>query len=259
MISTIRISDPTKTPINWLPKVKFLSEPKDYEFTPGLNILWGKNGSGKSTLLRLIARLFHAEQGRVSTITQHSLEELFGHFSDKQDRLAGVAVSHDGQGIVFYDPSDKVGLIGGGAAFDDDFFTAGISSMMMKGSSGELTLNNLGSAMASIKDVKYVKPNYKIKKTQYSSDTRNKQIEDTERFFEKDIEPGKTTIIFDEPDRSIDIPSQQQMWNAFARFDKVQLIVATHSTFAANIPTANYIESSPGYLEQCRKAIKTLT
>lgn len=258
MISTVRISDPSKTPITWLPKVKFLSVARDYEFKPGLNILWGKNGSGKSTLLRLIAKLFHAEQGRISTVTQHSIDELFGRFSkDNKDRLGGVAVSHDGQGIVFYDPSDKVGLIGGGAAFDDDFFSAGISSMMTKGSSGELTLHNLGNAMAPVK-TEYLKPVYKISKSKHSSETWNKNIEATERFFEKDMEPGKTTIIFDEPDRSLDIPAQQQMWSAFPRFNKGQLIVATHSAFACNIKDANYIETSPGYLEQCRAAIKTL-
>jgi len=40
------------------------------------------------------------------------------------------------------------------------------------------------------------------------------------------------------------------------RFERLQLIVATHSPFAFRLSHANYIEMNPGYLRECKEALK---
>lgn len=71
-------------------------------------------------------------------------------------------------------------------------------------------------------------------------------------------ERGRRTILLDEPARSLDIPSQRQAWGLFAQQTRFQLIIATHNPFALWIKGAKYIDLKPGYLEECREAVKGL-
>lgn len=141
MIHKLVIKDPTKTPVKWLANVAAFKQPRTIEFTSGLNILWGRNGSGKTTLTKLLARLFHCEQGNHPTVTQESLDTLVGGgMGGKLPLEASLEVVHDGQGVRHFDPGHTVGLMGGGAAFDWDFGMEGIQNQLFKGSAGQTNM-----------------------------------------------------------------------------------------------------------------------
>ena len=71
------------------------------------------------------------------------------------------------------------------------------------------------------------------------------------------IAVGQQTIILDEPESSM----QVALWRRILvedpkRFERLQVILATHSPFAFSLPHANYIEMNPGYLRECKEALK---
>lgn len=259
MISKITINDPKDIAINWWATNKNLKDVKTITFGPDLNILWGVNGAGKSSLLKLIAKMFHAEQGRTSIITESSVSELFK--LGKKSIPKGAEFIHDGQGVVFFDTGHKVGLYENGGGFDWDFGKEGIEAVMRRCSAGELTTHELISLVMKMKGVKEIKPIYKIKKKFVNSFWKSR-IEQIEKFFTSSAdfaEKSKPTLMFDEPDRSVDIPHQRDVWRAMSIIAKdFQVIVASHSPFAVNMPGAKYIEITDGYLDKCRQVIKEL-
>lgn len=262
MIRSLTLVNPKKTPIKWLGNVEALKEPKTFEFKPGLNILWGPNGSGKSTILKLLARLFHCEQSGRSVVTQESVSELFSTIlfeQEKKDTLfKSIRVDHDGQGVWHFDPQRTVGLIGGGAGFDYDFFSEGVRSIVVKGSSGQITIDRLGGLMTQFLEGKRASPiEYRIKKDSVNDQWAHK-ISRIEKFLKGDGEKGKPTWLLDEPERSLDLPLQAKFWGGTIKNSTaVQLIVASHSPFALGNPDANYIEMTPGYLKASMEAMES--
>lgn len=257
MISKITINNPEHLPITWWSKAKCLKDIKDISFTPGLNILWGKNGSGKSSVLRLLAKMFHAEAGRYTFITSDSIRELTPFNASKrfsiQDLSKSITVEHDGQGIMYFDPEHRPGLIGGMAGFDYDFIGEGTSALFTKGSSGELGILNMEKLLIGMKDAKSVSIKWKEK---YLKEKPTEAAKFTMDFLNGNIPSGPPTFILDEPDRSVDIPNQLKLWTFMRTMaKKSQVIVASHSVFGATIPGANYIEFNPGYLKECRETI----
>jgi predicted ATPase len=77
------------------------------------------------------------------------------------------------------------------------------------------------------------------------------------RLIEPQCEKGKKTIILDEPETGLSLPLQYAFWNNVVpkAAKQYQLIIATHSPFAVNVESANYVEMSDGYLAQCRKIL----
>jgi predicted ATPase len=101
MIYKLNIKDSAKTPVQWLAKVDALKQRSVFEFKPGLNILWGCNGSGKTSLTKVLARLFHCEQGNHPLVTHESLQQLVGDGTLKTaDIQNGLQIVHDGQGFA---------------------------------------------------------------------------------------------------------------------------------------------------------------
>jgi len=271
MIHSFEIKDPAKSHIKYLDKVGSLSTPRTFTFKPGLNIIFGKNGAGKSTLLTMISDLLHCNQGGYSCVTQESIRSL-GRVFDKntiKDVLEAADIKHDGQCVRYINPRRKVGLVGDGAGFDDDFFTQGVSACMTKGSSGELTMNQINKLIFEVSETIVPEKEWKAGKIkeQEWNDKNKWQKSDYERqvlienYISGNSEKGQLTVIFDEIDLSLDIPLQLAVWRFIrALSTDHQVIVASHSLFSLNIPEANYIELNPElkYMEQCQKAVTCL-
>lgn len=251
MILELEIYDPERTPVEWWPKVEAFKGTSRFAFRrDGLTVLWGPNGSGKSTMLRMLARLTHCEQGGTPKVTQSSVNALVsvrGHWRD------GARIVHDGQPVHFFDPSVDVGVVGG--TFDDDFFREGVESVLIKrasaGQQGTAKMNRVLESAAKTESVQWT----------MQRDAVNDLWAGWLSRVAASLEPcteerGPRTILLDEPDRSLSIPRQVELWDVLARQTRFQIIVATHSVFALSIEGAEYVDIQAGYLAECRKAVE---
>jgi len=253
MIYKLKIKDPAQTPVKWLSSVEAFKAPREFEFKPGLNILWGRNGSGKTSLTKVLARLFHCEQGNHPIVTQESLHDLtwarsVGGTTSEIDLKKGLKITHDGQGVRHFDPGHAVGLMGGGAAFDWDFGMEGIANTMFKGSAGQTTMFRFDRLVNEIVAGEVPEVTWKFPRTNNNSVWADR-VKIATHFLEGNAEKGQPTVLLDEPERSYDLNAQVGVWRLLRAYsDQVQFIVASHSLFALKIPDAHYIELSPRYL-----------
>ena len=258
MIYKLDIRDPSKTPVKWLASIEALTKPRSFEFKPGLNVLWGRNGSGKTSLTKVIARLFHCEQGNQPLVTQESLSELVGGGFETIDLKKGLTITHDGQGLRHFDPGHAVGLMGGAAAFDWDFGMEGITNAMFKGSAGQTTMFRFDRLVNEIVAGEVPEVAWKFPRDK-NSGVWQERVKLAEHFLEGNAAKGQPTIFLDEPERSYDLNAQVGVWRFLRAYsDQVQFIVASHSLFALKIPDAHYIELSPRYLAGSEAVLEIL-
>ena len=252
MITRIDITDPTKTAVKWWNEVKLLKGKTTIDFKPGLNIIFGPNGSGKSTILTLLARMFHCHQGDVPLVTQTSLGDVCGGFGRNDPMQVGALPIHDGASVLHFDPTQTVGLFGG--SFDWDFGDMGLQNCMAKGSAGETTLRRMDKVLGMLAGLVPI-PTCGWKGEHYKATDTGKTVA---AFLAGNLEGasvGEPTFLLDEPDRSLAIPLQRALLTKLAEFAMpYQIILASHSPFALDLPGANYIELDPLYLRQCREA-----
>lgn len=259
MIHRLSIKDPTKTPVKWLAQVAAFKKPRTFVFTPGLNVLWGRNGAGKTSLTKLLARVFHCEQSGAPVVTEESLRILAGDsFNNELDVEAGLELEHDGQGVRHFDPGHAAGLIRNGAAFDWDFGGEGIQNLMFRGSAGQTTMFRSDQLTQEIVAAVVPEVAWKLRRAGLN-DLWAARFDLATKLLKKNGKKGPSTVLLDEPERSYDLNMQSGMWRMMRAYaDEVQFIVASHSLFALGIPEANYIELSPGYLQQSLAVVETL-
>lgn len=255
MIDRLTVVDRSRMPLSWWDKVPFCAASDGWDFGPDLTIVWGPNGSGKSTLILTLARLLHCDQGGVSKVTQTSVRALWKH----PTFLTGADVRSDGKGARYIKPDKLVGSVGG--QFDDDFFDEGFQNIGRKNvSSGQgtvLRLNDLpraGEPGAEPFDV------VDVVGSSVNDLWGAAKRETTRCLLDPRVPVGKTTLLLDEPDMHLDIPTQEKVWRGvFLRLlPAFQVIVATHSPWAVNVPGATYIETTDGYLAKCRESVARL-
>lgn len=260
MIYKLSIKNPAKTPVRWLEKIDELKQPRVFEFKPGLNILWGPNGAGKTSLIKVLARLFHCEQGNHPLVTEESLRELVGDGTlEASDIQKSLQVIHDGQSVRHFDPGIAVGLMGGMAAFDWDFGSEGLSNAMFKGSAGQTTMFRFDRIAEEIIAAEVPEVAWKFPRGRADKDTWGRCVALAAHFLQSNAPKGQPTILLDEPERSYDLPTQISIWRFLRAYaDKVQFIIASHSLFALKIPEAHYIKLSPKYLANSERALEIL-
>lgn len=252
MIGRLVIHAPDRAILPWWSKVPWLHGKSEIAFTPGINVLFGPNGSGKSAVLRTIARLTFCEQGGFSALTETSIRAYVR--IDKEALPDGIGIETDGQPVRYADPSQRVGVVGGG--FDNDFFDEGFHEAIARESAGQAVIRRLTRVIgppppSQIRDVVGKGVN----------DIWLKAKERALLNLEPRIPKGPATVLLDEPDRSMDLPLQEMFYReVLPRSLKrnIQVILATHNPFALLLPEANWIETQPGYLETCRSAVLRL-
>lgn len=230
-------------------KLDFFKNNTKVEFQPGLNILFAPNGTGKSTLLKMLAQVTASEQGGVSTLTSSWKNDVFG-FGEK-NKLEGINVIHDGQPTMYSNPRTAIGLVGGMAGFDDDFFDQGLAEVQNKQSTGLTTLGRMGKIIQTIAGDMAMPKEF---------DKRISLDTETIEMIRAKMPVGQQTIILDEPESGVGIQIQQKLYDMMekgAKDNNLQIIVATHSPFALACD-ANFIELQPGYLEMSRLYIQAL-
>jgi predicted ATPase len=232
---------------------------KTFKFRPGLNILIGNNGAGKSTILRAMGMTLAAIQGGVSTVTERYVQDTFNF---TENIMYPWTVMHDGQPILFVDPRETTGLASGGSAFDKDFLTQGISAVINRASTGEIAHARINLALSVIvgEEKMPAKIDWRLKKNDLNS-TWKKRLELIDEMLTGTIPKGPQTIIMDEPESYLGLPSQVSFWKRIIaeeadRFSNLQVIIASHSPFAFGIKHANYVEIKKGYISECENALK---
>ena len=207
-------------------------------FKPGINVIFGQNGTGKSTILSMLALSLAAKQGGISKVTHNWMNHSFKE---------GYEVSHDGQPALYCDTKTDVGLVGGMAGFDDDFFENGLMAAQRKASSGLTTLSRLEPIM----DV--------LLKDKPMPDT----IENNNGKIVGKIQKGQKTILIDEPESGLSYILQSRFMPKIiegAKRNNIQLIVASHSPFFLGYDDdeINLIEMEPNYIIETSLALLDL-
>ena len=245
--------------LHWAGKLPYFQANQEVQFKPGLNVLFGANGSGKSTLLRMLGLSLAAVQGGRSTITQDWLNSAMPYRAE----AIGFPwrIKHDGQPALFCDARDAVGLIGGGAAFDDDFFSEGVAAGMLRASAGQTTMSRLNRALGALTAAKEGKPDsfptevqWKVSRTHMAKAARDQ----LDAWLAPSCAAGPHTILLDEPESGFSLAWQSGLWrNILSKVDpeKFQVIVATHSPFALGIEGAHYIDLTPAYRTESEFAL----
>jgi energy-coupling factor transporter ATP-binding protein EcfA2 len=254
MIKSVKI-DPKGThfPCAWLGKVKQLRKNAEFTFEPGLNIILGPNGSGKSTLTRSIARLFYAEQGGRTTLTQSAFMDAYKTLRDDPPEEF-FTVDHDGGPLFYVNQEDTVGLSHGN--FDDDFFSDGLARTFDKMSSGQDSCTNINRILILAEE--YVKGGEPVdNRLENSNDLYQKRVRMAMAFLKPDRN-SVPTLIMDEPDASLDLLNEAKVWDVIRTIaKKLQVIVCTHSVFALQ-SEAHFIEMEKGYRDKCLRAAAKL-
>lgn len=272
----INAGKPHPKDFDWVHKVAFLKDNKRIDFKPGLNIVFGPNGTGKSTLVDLCASLLFARQGGRSVVTRSGIEALLGWLGKEEPP---ARIEHDGQPVMYINPRNEIGLRHG--HFDDDFMADAFKSMEERHfSQGERTSSRIDHVVRMImkQDVQPAsrkgnarrkpvrRPRLVVDGWPSAIDWNFQPWKDEERMekvremLKPTISQGQKTLLMDEPETGFSLVWQAGFWNqvmASKEASEYQIIVATHSPFAMDIPHANYIETVPGYLQTCRDLMKT--
>lgn len=250
MIRRLVVRDPRQAVVPWWGVVESLRNLDEICFDEGLNILWGRNGSGKSTVVRALAELTHSYQGGVSKVTRSSLRAFFPQGAPPR---FGVVLEHDGQAARSFVAGKEYGV--SGAGMDDDFFDLGLRTTLLRASSGQAQISWVSETLRH-RDWPTVE--WFIEEEKAATACKDQLRQTREVLFTPQIPPGPRTVLLDEPDRSLDMDNLEVFWKLLPRIAArgYQIIVATHSGFALDIPDARYIDLSPGYVETCRNLRK---
>ena len=230
------------------------------EFKPGINLIFARNGTGKSTILDILSYCLHARQNYSSHITRKSCDDLFEKLanwpillSDYDNPKSNIPdllkIEHDGQALHYFDPEHLVGLQHAGREFDFDFdMKVGMKSKV--GSSGEQILMRLENFFNNTEtEIKY-KQTLETCRNSWKGEIKEPVIS---KLLTPSIDPGQITYILDEPTRSLDSYHEAAFWDLIDKSRDKQIIIVTHSPYALFLKDVNYIELTPGYIEQCKK------
>lgn len=262
MIYSLLVDDPKSTPApvaHWS-EVPWLKKVGRIDFKPGLNIIFGQNGSGKSTVITALATLLHCRQTNWPVVTKQSC----GDFLRSSGRLGnGLTLEHDGQpcrylGIADMDaiPENRVVKIALSLKEHGKHVGRGYHEM----SAGQKSVVRLMRFLRH--DAK--KTGFRLKSSAVTPDFQpiySAAVEAVKNPKPQRGTPKQQVILLDEVDLSLDFAHQAAVWSQLRQLiagGQHQVIIASHSPFAVNVPGAHYIETSEGYLDASRKALKIL-
>lgn len=229
---------------------------KEIEFKPGLNILFGPNGCGKTTALSIAGAYSGVKEKGWSQppapfdINNVPFPKCFAKMCVGE---VEADVEWDGSPSYFATSTGEVVVP---HAFDDDNMMEQLQVMFAKPSSGQLRLHNLGKMMQTLMKGKI--PDLTVADVKGVNDVWAAARKGFAEYAKSLPRTGQLTLLLDEPDRSLSLPVQFDLWTKAAPqwATRVQVIVAAHSPFCLVAPNAHIIDCVSGYREDCMAALK---
>lgn len=234
---------------------------REFQFTPGLNIIFGSNGSGKTTLARTLAAYCgcQREGGWTRLIprydhTDKKFPDLF--LDDHAPGMRKVRANVVWDGIpTFYHCAEESDAPVAAFGMPSDGLIDELSRVFLRRdkSSGQnriIRIEKLAKALATPPKLTQSKNEFHLSVMQYIKNLQ--QTAET---------PHRSTLIVDEADRSLDFMYQALLYvSLFPKLAKDhQVIVVSHSPFIFAAPNVNIIEMVPNSLENNRRLIDAAT
>ena len=238
---------------------------KTFNFTDNVNVLFGSNGCGKSTLLKCIKSYCAIEHGGWSRIgnfltlgASTSSQFPFVYRAYTPSKECDTLVHWDGTATLFYDReinSDDITWFYNNDILKREGFTTEseqLQRMADKPSSGQTRMEVLNKIFESA----HYPPDFTA-----STPNKNNSYEQMEVSYINSLpRNGRVTIMLDEPEKSLSIPKQIELFEALRQQTRrgIQFIIATHSPFILFENDFNIIDMEQGYVDICKNAIKLL-
>jgi hypothetical protein len=232
-----------------------------FQFNEGFNVLFGSNGCGKSTLMKCIKAYCAIEHGGWSKISNYmSLGAASPqHFPMVYRALTptkecDTIVEWDGT-AAFYNDSDM--------RIDDMAWFYNKDILKQEGLTTEAEQMDYVAKRPSSGQTRMQKLNkiFNIAKNppEFTKTTPNShRYEMMEVAYINSLpRRGRVTIMLDEPEKSLSIPKQIELFRLLKSFQNdFQIIISTHSPFILFEDGINIIEMEANYIETCKNTIK---
>jgi energy-coupling factor transporter ATP-binding protein EcfA2 len=235
---------------------------KTFHFDDGLNVLFGTNGCGKSTLIKCMKAYCAVAHGGWTTVSNfqalgagsvNHFPFVYRNFTPTGE--CDTIVEWDGT-PTFYNDSDL--------KIDDMSWFYNKDALAREGLTSEAEQMDYMAKRPSSGQTRMQKLNkiFNIAKSPpeptATSPNPGNRFELMEIAYLRSLpRTGRVTILLDEPEKSLSIPKQIELFRLLQSFGKdFQIIIATHSPFILFEEGLNIIEMEPGYIEECKQIIK---
>lgn len=251
MIKSIQFTNGYPLNIEWVGN-------KQFNFKPGINVLFGPNGCGKSTILKTL-KAYCGITGGGWTFFSDPMQLAsnsfpFGYIGLTPSRCSAI-VDWDGTPTFFNDGDIKVNdtFFYMNERHSDDGITSQAEQLDLlaeKPSSGQYRIKMVNKVFNNIRNIPGISENDIPANYKHADCLKELQ------YWNSLSRIGPQTILLDEPERALSLALQKKLFEEILpQFSDMQIILATHSLFSLKMKDVNYIEFEPGYIEECRNIL----
>ena len=229
---------------------------RKFLFLDGINFLFGPNGCGKSSLLRTIAAYSFIPNGYAGWSRQPIFTPIGEYPHACAENAPGKATANvvwDGNPSFLLDSSHHVAH-SGHLEYNADKSVDGLTDLQvqltaMRSSQGQINLMKLNIASEKLK----ITPNLiDVLVPKYQRDNPTEESKNLLAYLESLPRDGRPTLFLDEPDRSLSLLYQRNLFHSLLidLSHRFQVICATHSPMCFYVPGAVYHDLQDGYLQE---------
>jgi energy-coupling factor transporter ATP-binding protein EcfA2 len=243
-----------------------------YEFTDGLNVLFGPNGCGKSTIIKTLKSYCGIQKGGWTAVSDplvigsyyvgkmHEAKDFPHAYYTYSPGKSMADVGWDGCPVFFNDGDIKVSetFFFQNVGQSDDGITSEaeqLETLALKPSSGQYRIQKINKMVNMLQSPP---PYSSIEETPFRCQYPDVAMREVAYWRSLGRRSNKYTILLDEPERSLSLPKQEKLLTELIPelMKTYQVVIATHSIFALTMKDANIIDMQEGYVEECRGLIK---